>query len=120
MTIASRMRLRIRPGSRDSAQAGHQATAAVITDTDAQGALNSDQTGTITNFDTAHNYGVGKIQLAPILTSGTTDSANPVQLANATSRTFQIGVYMPAGSGLTQNYLQGLQSTFGLGWHIEQ
>ena len=95
-------------------------TAAVITDTTAQGLLNSDQANTITNFDTAHNYQVGKIQLAPILTDGTTDTANPVQLSNGASRTFQIGVYMPAGSGIPQNFLQGLQSTFGLGWHIDQ
>ena len=36
------------------------------------------------------------------------------------ARTFYVGVYLPAPAGTNQNALQGLQSTFGLTWHIDQ
>lgn len=36
------------------------------------------------------------------------------------SRTFYIGVFFPSGSSSAQNPLQGLKSTFGIGWHIDQ
>ena len=36
------------------------------------------------------------------------------------SRTFQVGVYLPAPAGTNQNPLQGLASTFGMTWHIDQ
>ena len=36
------------------------------------------------------------------------------------TRTFQVGVYFPAPAGTNQNALQGLASTFGLTWHVDQ
>jgi hypothetical protein len=36
------------------------------------------------------------------------------------SRTFKVGVYVPAPAGINQNPLQGLQSSFGITWHIDQ
>ncbi len=99
-------------------------TAATITDSTAQGALNSDTTDTISNFDTAHNGTLGKISLYPVTANGTVSTTNPVQLGNASSatpaRTFQLGVYMSAPSGTNQNPLQGLSSTFGITWHLDQ
>jgi hypothetical protein len=35
-------------------------------------------------------------------------------------RTFWISVFLPAPAGATQNSLQGIQSTFGLLWHVDQ
>jgi hypothetical protein len=43
-----------------------------------------------------------------------------VQLAKTASRTFQVGLFFPAPSGANQNTLQGLASTFGLTWHMDQ
>jgi hypothetical protein len=36
------------------------------------------------------------------------------------SRTFYVGLYLPVPAGTPQNQLQGLSSTFGLTWHIDQ
>ena len=98
--------------------------AATIVDTSAQGTMNSDTTDTVSNFDTAHNGSLGKISLYPVTANGTVSMTNPVQLGNASSatstRTFQLGVYMPAPSGTNQNPLQGLSSTFGITWHLDQ
>jgi hypothetical protein len=99
-------------------------TTSTVTDSTTLGTLNSNTTDTITNFDTAHNGTVGKIQLYPVTGSGTVDTAAPVQLnhfgSGTYSRTFRVGVYVPAPAGINQNPLQGLQSTFGLTWHIDQ
>ena len=85
--------------------------------------LNPDTTDTLTNFDTAHNT-IGRIQLFPVTANGTIDNAAPVELnhfnTGTFSRVFQIGVYLPAPAGINQNPLQGLQSTFGITWHIDQ
>jgi hypothetical protein len=99
-------------------------TTSTVTDPTTLGTLNSDTTDTITNFDTAHNGTVGKIQLYPVTSDGHVDTAGPVQLdhfnSGTYSRTFRIGVYVPAPAGINQNPLQGLQSTFGITWHIDQ
>lgn len=96
---------------------------ATVVDTTSQGALNSDTTDTITNFNTAHGSS-GKIQLYPVTANGTIDTLASVQLSHFNSgtfsRTFQVGVYVPAPAGTNQNQLQGLSSTFGLTWHIDQ
>ena len=98
-------------------------TSSTVIDSSALSALNPDTTDTITNFDTAHNS-VGKIQLFPVTGNGAVDTAAPVELnhfqSGTYSRTFQVGVYMPAPAGINQNPLQGLQSTFGITWHIDQ
>jgi uncharacterized protein YceK len=98
-------------------------TTSTITDTSTLGSLNSDTTDTIANFDTVHGA-AGKIQLYPVTGNNTVDTAAPVELnhfnSGTYSRTFEIGVYLPAPAGINQNPLQGLQSTFGITWHIDQ
>lgn len=95
-------------------------TTSVVTDSATLSALNPDTTDTLTNFDTAHS----KVQLFPVTANGTIDNAAPVELnhfnTGTFSRVFQIGVYLPAPAGINQNPLQGLQSTFGITWHIDQ
>lgn len=98
-------------------------TTSTVIDTAALTALNPDTTDTITNFDTAHNT-TGKIQLFPVTGNGTVNNTATVELGNFASathsRVFQVGVYMPAPAGINQNPLQGLQSAFGITWHIDQ
>jgi hypothetical protein len=94
-------------------------TSAIVTDTTSLAALNPDTTDTITNFDTAHNT-IGKIQLFPVTADGAVDSLASVELHSATNRIFHLGVYFPAPAGINQNALQGLKSTFGITWHIDQ
>jgi hypothetical protein len=95
-------------------------TSAVVTDSSSLTKVNTDAADTVTNFDTLHSQTTGRIYMPPILTSGTLDTANPVELAKSGgTRTFEIGAYVPAPS-VNQNFLQGLQSTFGLTWHIDQ
>lgn len=83
------------------------------------GALNSDTTDTITNFDTAHGT-TGKIQLYPVTGNGVVDTNASTQLIHANARTFLVGLYFPAPAGQNQNQLQGLSSTFGITWHMDQ
>jgi hypothetical protein len=90
-----------------------------VVDLTATNAANSDILDTITNFDTSHGSS-GRLQLAPISSSGILDATAPVQLAHGASRVFLIGLYMPSPAGTNQNYLQGLQSIFGLTWHLDQ
>lgn len=98
-------------------------TTSTVVDTATLGTLNSDTTDTLTNFDTAHGA-AGRIFVPPVTANGTIDANAPVQLGHfGTSndtRTFQIGVYMPAPTGVNQNPLQGLSSTFGITWHLDQ
>lgn len=94
-----------------------------VTDSTSLGSLNTGGTDqiTLTNFDTAHNGTNGKIPLTTVSSDGSTDLLNPVQLGHDATRTFQIGVYLPGpNGGPSQNGLQGLVSTFGLTWHIDQ
>jgi hypothetical protein len=90
-----------------------------VTNSTALSTLNSDTTDTIANFDTGHSS-TGSIQLYPVTANGTIDTAAVTELTHNTSRTFQVGVYFPAPAGANQNSLQGLQSTFGITWHIDQ
>ena len=98
-------------------------TTSTVVDTTSLASLNPDTTDTITNFNTAHNT-VGKIQLFPVTGNGTVNNAATVELSHFNtgtfSRIFQVGVYLPAPAGINQNPLQGLQSTFGITWHIDQ
>ncbi|HVC87418.1 MAG TPA: hypothetical protein VNC40_08335 [Gaiellaceae bacterium] len=94
-----------------------------VSDTTTLTSLNSDTTDTISNFDTGHPVS-GRIQLYPVTANGTVNNAATVQLSHYNTgtyqRTFQVGLYMPAPAGINQNPLQGLSSTFGLKWHIDQ
>ena len=90
-----------------------------VVDLTAANAMNSDTTSTLANFDTAH-HSTGPIQLPPVTASGTANATASVQLAHNATRTFLVGLYMPAPSGINQNFLQGLVSTFGITWHIDQ
>ena len=87
-------------------------------------AFSSNTLNTISNFDTTYGHG-GHLQLYPVGNNGSINTtAGLVRLAHFNSgtyaRTFQIGFYFPAPNNTNQNTLQGLQSTFGLTWHIEQ
>jgi hypothetical protein len=87
------------------------------------GTLNSDTTDTLKNFDTVHGTG-GRVFVSPLLASGSADTNAPVQLGKSGSgndtRTFVVGLYLPSPTGANQNPLQGLSSTFGITWHIDQ
>jgi hypothetical protein len=94
-----------------------------VTDSTSQGTLNSDTTDTLTNFNTAHGSS-GRIQLYPVTANGIVNTTATVQLSHFNSgtfsRVFQVGLYVPAPAGTNQNQLQGLSSTFGITWHIDQ
>jgi hypothetical protein len=100
-------------------------TSSLLTDSSMLSTLNSDSTHTIQNFDTGHSYS-GQVQLYPLTGDGAANTSAAVELGKAGSssppdtRTFQIGVYLPAPGGVNQNSLQGLFSTFGITWHIDQ
>lgn len=98
-------------------------SAATITDTTAFGALNGDPGDTISQFDTGHLQ-TGRIQLYPVTGNNAVNTTATIELNKHGSagyqRVFYIGVYMPAPAGTPQNALQGLVSTFGLSWHIDQ
>lgn len=112
------------PVTSATANATYPASTSTVVDTTTLGTLNSDTTDTVSNFNTAHNSGVGKIPMPPVTANGAVDLLAPVQLGHvglaSSTRTFQVGVYLPAPAGTNQNPLQGLSSTFGLTWHIDQ
>jgi hypothetical protein len=103
---------------------------ATIKDSSAFSDLNgTNPSSTISNFDTSHNPAQG-ITVPPLTANGTTASNPTVELSKAGTagntsgtppdqRVFYIGIYIPNG-GANQNNLQGLFSTFGLTWHIDQ
>jgi len=101
--------------------------AAVIKDTSAFDALNGDTFDTVSNFDTTWKPD-SSLTLYPLTANNTAPSNTAtVSLGKYGStrtagnkRTFYIGVYLPAPSSTSQNQLQGLLSTFGLLWHIQQ
>jgi hypothetical protein len=94
-----------------------------VTDTTTLTALNGDTTDTLSNFDTAHPR-TGEIQLYPLTANGTSNTSAAIELnrhaATGDTRIFWVGVYLPAPAGTSQNQLQGLMSTFGFNWHIDQ
>lgn len=100
-----------------------------ISDTTTLNSLNSDTTDTISNFDTVHKQ-TGEIQLYPISANGTANTNALVELnrsgtANSATqpgatRYFYVGVYLPSPTSINQNQLQGITSTFGFTWHIDQ
>jgi hypothetical protein len=90
---------------------------AVITDTTTLATLASDSSDTISQFDITKNYNL-KQELTPVSSNGSTGVATS-DLASGASRTFVVGVIIP-GPAAPQNQLQGLKSTFGLTWHIDQ
>jgi hypothetical protein len=94
-----------------------------VTDTTTLTTLNSDTTDTISNFDTAHDFG-GEIQLYPLTSNGNSNTSAAIELnrhaVSGDTRIFWVGVYLPAPTSGGQNQLQGLMSTFGFNWHIDQ
>ncbi|HLX32337.1 MAG TPA: hypothetical protein VKR79_06145 [Gaiellaceae bacterium] len=99
---------------------------ATVQDSSSFTALNgSNPTSTISNFDTAHPPSA-PIYMAPLIANATRNIAFNVQLqphGNAFGRdirTFYMGIYFPSPTGVNQNALQGLMSTFGIAWHIDQ
>jgi hypothetical protein len=99
---------------------------ATVTDTAAQGSLDSNApTDNVTAFQTAHHLSGGKLELFPVNGNGTIDQASgssELTKYNGSNftRTFYVGLYLPVPGGSNQNPLQGLASTFGLTWHIDQ
>jgi hypothetical protein len=95
----------------------------VVTDTEAANAANIDVTNTISHFDTATRFSA-EFRLYPVTSDGTIDQASTIDMAHccaaSSTRTFQVGLYLPSPNGANQNALQGLQSTFGMTWHIDQ
>ena len=92
---------------------------AVVTDTSTLTTLASDSSDTISQFDINHNYNLKQnLELTPVSANGTT-SVTGTDLASLAARTFVVGVIIP-GTAAAQNQLQGLKSTFGLTWHIDQ
>jgi hypothetical protein len=76
--------------------------------------LNTNNSDTLAAFDT--QTAATPIELKPVSSSGTLASSGS-ELAPNTSRTFQVGLYLPTSAG---NAVQGLESTFGMTWHIDQ
>src|SRR5665213_454905 len=90
-----------------------------VVDLTSASAMTADTTSTITGFDTLHNS-TGRIPLAPMTANGAINAAAAVQLNGGAVRTFVLGLYFPTPPGINQNYLQGLVSTFGITWHLDQ
>lgn len=77
---------------------------------------------TLAGYDSVHDFLNGPAELPQVQTNGTLYSApsSLPDLPHGTTRTFLVGVVLASPLGSTQNNLQGLQSTFGLTWHIDQ
>jgi hypothetical protein len=91
----------------------------VITDNTTLNTLASDSTHTVSQFDIHKNYNL-KQELAPVSANGTlTPTGTDLATGAPNARTFVVGVFIP-GPAVAQNQLQGLKSTFGLTWHIDQ
>jgi hypothetical protein len=91
----------------------------IITDSTTLQTIASDGgTNSVSQFDIHKNYS-GKIELIPVSANGTTTPTGTDLAASGGSRTFLVGIILP-GPAAAQNQLQGLKSTFGLTWHIDQ
>lgn len=105
------------------ANTGYTNAGTTITDKSTLNTLASDYSSSnnsadsIASFDTLRNYGLKK-ELTAVGLNGAT-AGTGTDLAAAATREFVVGVIIP-GSALNQNQLQGLTSTFGLVWHIDQ
>jgi hypothetical protein len=94
------------------------AIGATITDPTQQGLLDAFyHTDSLTNFDLA-----GRLELLPLTSSGAYDTSptHAPDLTAGGTRTFYIGTYVPKPAGSTQNNIQGLASTFGITWSLNQ
>ena len=91
----------------------------IITDATTLQTIASDGgTNSVSQFDIHKNYS-GKIELTPVSANGTTAPTGTDLAASGGVRTFLVGIILP-GPAAAQNQLQGLKSTFGLTWHIDQ
>jgi hypothetical protein len=99
---------------------------AIVTNRSAQNSLDSNAaTDNVTAFQTAHHLSGGKLELFPVNGNGTVDNVSGISELTKSggsnpTRTFYVGLYLPVPGGSNQNALQGLASTFGLTWHIDQ
>jgi hypothetical protein len=91
---------------------------AIITDYTTTNTLASDSSHTLSQFDINKNYN-HEIELTPVTANGTAPVAAVDLAASGGQRTFVVGIFIP-GPAAAQNQLQGLTSTFGLTWHIDQ
>jgi hypothetical protein len=99
---------------------GVAAAGSTVSDTASIGTLNSDTVNTVTKFDINHDSRTGPIQLAQLTGNGQAGQTALTQLTSGATRTFLVGFMLEAPTGTTQNTIQGLFSTFGLTWHIDQ
>jgi hypothetical protein len=91
----------------------------IITDSTTLQTLASDTgASSVSQFDIHKNYSQ-KIELTPVSSNGNTGPTGTDLAASGGQRTFLVGVIIP-GPAAAQNQLQGLKSTFGLTWHIDQ
>lgn len=115
-------------------------TAATIFDYTTTFNMNSDQTDTLSNFDTgwpASNLQemptliadgshapsgatVTAVELGKYGSTGTVGGVSHVDPSAPATRTFYVAVFFPTGTATAQNALQGLKTTFSIGWHISQ
>jgi hypothetical protein len=116
-------------------------TAATIVDYSTTFNMNSDQTDTLSNFDTG--WPASNLQeMPPLISDGNhaPSSASTTQIelgrygsagtvgtgvshldpSAPATRTFYVAVFFPTGTATAQNALQGLKTTFSIGWHISQ
>ena len=103
---------------------------AVVKDTSAFTGLNSTNSSSTLSYFDQHYFSGSGIAMPPLTGNGTTNATATVQLGKAgtagssgvapATRVYYIGVYIPAPSNTTQNTIQGLVSTFGLTWHVDQ
>ncbi|HEV2590821.1 MAG TPA: hypothetical protein VGU02_02910, partial [Gaiellaceae bacterium] len=122
-----------------SASGSGATTAALISDTTALTDLSTD-TQTLANFQTLHGANnqlelptlvangalaasganVTSVELGKTGSVGSATVGSPNVGSAPASRKFYVGIYLPSGTASAQNSFQGLKSTFGLGWHIDQ
>ena len=103
-------------------------TNAVLTDTTTLGNMNGTYPAeSLSGFDTQYgNSSTHTLPLYPLSSNGVANTNGPVALQHYDSSThhsqrmFYVGVFLPDPPGTNQNTIQGLMSTFGLTWHIEQ
>ncbi|MBV8258055.1 MAG: hypothetical protein JO073_09600 [Actinobacteria bacterium] len=99
-------------------------TSTTVSDSTMLSTLNTDTSDSVTQFDKkdpfAHEIG----PMLPLSGNGTLNNSATVDLGHAGSvsppdtRVFLVGVFVPSSNN--QNAIQGLFSTFGVTWHIDQ
>jgi hypothetical protein len=94
--------------------------ATATTDTSGPIATLDSDTHTISSFD-ASDEEPGGVSMPQLKANGTQEDGSAFsQLPAGASRTFDVGIFFTEPTGSIQNTLQGLASTFGLTWHVDE